>query len=189
MTGVLGKVNPTGYLLTPTRPSEMPTKFKQLPSLLTLSEERITYSAETGQLKRFGKPIHPNKNSQISIKGQLYTAHRIIWLLTTGSEPKEAIDHRNGVDNSNQIENLREATHQQNLWNRMPGSKNNLPKGVRKHGSKPNTWVAVLSIDGKKINLGNYKSIELAWVIALTTEINTRGEYSYYQRPDLEVSH
>lgn len=49
-------------------------------------------------------------------KNQL--VHRLIWLMFKGELPKNDIDHINGIRNDNRIENLREVTRMQNLWNR-----------------------------------------------------------------------
>ena len=49
-------------------------------------------------------------------KNQL--VHRLIWLMFKGELPKNDIDHINGVRHDNRIENLREVTRMQNLWNR-----------------------------------------------------------------------
>lgn len=43
-------------------------------------------------------------------------AHRIIWLVATGSE-SEKTDHINGVRNDNRISNLRNATNSENMCN------------------------------------------------------------------------
>ena len=55
---------------------------------------------------------------QGSLKGKRYKEHRLIWLYHYGEWPKECIDHINGIRDDNRIENLREATNQQNQFNR-----------------------------------------------------------------------
>ena len=52
------------------------------------------------------------------LRGKYYSEHRLIWLYHCGKWPKECIDHINGVRDDNRIENLREATNQQNQFNR-----------------------------------------------------------------------
>src|SRR6266850_3791104 len=53
----------------------------------------------------------------VSIDGQRYMSHRLAWLYMTGSWPKEEIDHRNGMGSDNAWNNLREATHSENMQN------------------------------------------------------------------------
>jgi hypothetical protein len=44
--------------------------------------------------------------------------HRLVWLLFKGTLPELDIDHVNGDRLDNRIENLREVTRKENLWNR-----------------------------------------------------------------------
>jgi hypothetical protein len=46
-------------------------------------------------------------------------AHRLIWKLVTGKEPKGTIDHINGDRDDNRFENLREADMSQQNWNKQ----------------------------------------------------------------------
>jgi len=55
---------------------------------------------------------------QIRIGGEIYYAHRLAWLITYGSWPKNQIDHINGVRNDNRIANLRDVTSYKNQRNR-----------------------------------------------------------------------
>lgn len=69
----------------------------------------------------------------ISFDGEQYLAHRLAWFYVTGEMPPMFIDHINGKPDDNRFENLREATPQQNGFNRgMP--KNN------KSGAKGCEW-------------------------------------------------
>ncbi len=55
---------------------------------------------------------------EIGINGALYCSHRLAWLWMTGTWPKQEIDHRDNNPMNNKWENLREATHAQNMLNR-----------------------------------------------------------------------
>jgi len=67
----------------------------------------------------------------ITYKGKKYLAHRLAWLYMTRSFPIKFIDHIDGNPANNIFSNLREATHQQNLYNQKR-QKNNISgyKGV-----------------------------------------------------------
>jgi hypothetical protein len=98
---------------------------------------------------------------QTGIKGRYYKNHRLIFMMHHGYCP-EYIDHVNGNKLDNRIENLRAATHSENLYNRKLQS-NNLSgvKGVSWDKSSKK-WKARISVDGKDLLLGKFDSIEEA---------------------------
>lgn len=53
----------------------------------------------------------------IKVKGKRFKAHRIVWLLNYGEMPKKEIDHINRIRTDNRIENLREATREEQIRN------------------------------------------------------------------------
>lgn len=88
---------------------------------------------------------------QVRLNDVLYLAHRLIWLMQTGTWPAEEIDHRNGNDSDNRWENLREATRNENIWNRTmhKGTKSGfLGVRYRPHHGK---WEARIAIGGKVV--------------------------------------
>ena len=90
------------------------------------------------------------------LKGKNYLEHRLIWLYHYGIWPKEFIDHINGNPGDNRIENLREATNQQNMFNKksVKGS-TSIYKGV--HWDKQyKKWRASYRYKGKAYYLGRY---------------------------------
>jgi hypothetical protein len=54
---------------------------------------------------------------EISIDGQSYLVHRIVWLIFHGEPVPREIDHRDRDGTNNRIANLRAATHFQNMTN------------------------------------------------------------------------
>ena len=103
----------------------------------------------------------PDSNGYLktAIKGKFYLNHRLIFLLHNGYLPKY-IDHKDTNPKNNKIDNLREATHQQNLLNRKLDKRNTSGvKGVSWH-KKYNKWQAQLQINGKYKFLGYFDNLE-----------------------------
>jgi hypothetical protein len=101
----------------------------------------------------------------IMIDGERHPAHRLIWLMVTGSWPKNLMDHKNGNKSDNRWENLREANDSQNKANCGPykGSLSGL-KGayyVPKRTSYKK-WQSSIRKDGKLKNLGYFATPEEA---------------------------
>lgn len=86
-----------------------------------------------------------------------YLVHRIIWFMSTGTDPETfLIDHIDQDTSNNRIENLRLATHKTNKLNRpKPKSKNakSIYKGVC-FEKKTNKWYARIYYQGKRHYLG-----------------------------------
>ena len=58
------------------------------------------------------------------VSGRAYLAHRVIWAMHTNAWPVEHIDHIDGKKDNNVIENLREATRSENMWNQKAPTNN-----------------------------------------------------------------
>lgn len=73
---------------------------------------------------------------QIRVDDCLHRAHRLAWLYVHGEWPKRTIDHEDGDGLHNWIDNLRDATQQQQTWNSCAprDSKSGL-KGIEKRGN------------------------------------------------------
>ena len=105
-------------------------------------------------------------------------AHHLVWYFTTGEWPTQPIDHIDGNRSNNSITNLRLTTREQNLCNRKPTKNRILPKGVNK-GYK-NNYSAVITISGKRIYLGYFKTVEEAAQAYREASIRLQKEFSYY---------
>jgi hypothetical protein len=89
------------------------------------------------------------------------------------------IDHVRGKDtrNDNRKENLRIATHGQNMMNRgLPSSNKSGAVGVYHNGS---SWRARITVDKKQISLGLFKNFDDAVRARKEAEEKYFGEYSY----------
>lgn len=120
-----------------------------------LAKERgYTYNHSTGEIKGvYGKVITTKTKGYtmvqliIESKRHCIYAHRLAWLFHYGTLPINSIDHIDGNKSNNQIDNLRDVTHQQNHWNRTTA------KGYCWH-KKANKFCAQIRINGKIKYLG-----------------------------------
>lgn len=97
-----------------------------------------------------------------SIDKKYFYVHRLIYQLHHGKAP-EIVDHINRNSLDNRIENLREASHSENLWN-IGLNKNNKSKYKGVHYCKTtNKFVAMIQINKKRKNLGLFKNAEEAY--------------------------
>lgn len=102
---------------------------KPLPSVEKI-KELLDYDPETGYLtwketrrfrKKGARAGHVGKDGYrtLSCGGRrYYKAHRLIWKLMTGEDPKGTIDHDNKNKDDNRFENLRLADMSQQNWNK-----------------------------------------------------------------------
>jgi hypothetical protein len=85
---------------------------------------------------------------QVEVDGRAHYVHRLIWLWHHGEWPADQIDHINGRNTDNRIENLRVLPNALNVQNRHH-------RGVtfEKRNSR---WRARIMVDGKSISLGYF---------------------------------
>ncbi len=94
---------------------------------------------------------------QIYIHGALITAHRLAWLLMTGSWPAVQIDHANGDRDDNRWANLRAATPSENSQNVCKTRNMKTSKYVGVSWScRRKKWTARIMRDGVSYFLGAY---------------------------------
>jgi hypothetical protein len=114
---------------------------------------------------------------RLRVQGREYFAHHIVWLYHHGKLPKE-IDHIDGDPSNNRIENLRVATHAQNLANTKRRCDNTSGfKGVRLH-KHSGLWNARIKAHGKVRSLGYFKTPELAGRAYAAAASKYFGEFS-----------
>lgn len=142
----------------------------------TLLKELLRYDSKTGKfywLHDMNAAVKANMEAgtisgkypddgyiKIVINKHPYKAHRLAWLYEQGEFPLKLIDHINRDRTDNRIENLRLATDAINSKNQSI-YKNNVSgyHGVTKHGKR---WRARININGKKVHLGVFDTIEEA---------------------------
>lgn len=98
----------------------------------------------------------------IRIDKCLLRSGRLAWLYTTGEWPQDEIDHRDGDPSNDRWDNLRQATREQNMWNKKHWrtSRNGL-KGISWH-PKIRRWIAEIGAREGRKYLGCFATAEEA---------------------------
>lgn len=98
----------------------------------------------------------------VTVDRVVLRVHRIAWMLHYGSDAAGDIDHINGICSDNRIENLRQATRRENLWNRGATKINTSgAKGVS-WDKRRRKWRSRIGVNYKKIVLGYFSTVEEA---------------------------
>ena len=106
----------------------------------------------------------------ITVDNVKHAKHKIVWEMHNGPVPKGfEIDHINRDDSDNRIENLRLATHFQNLQN---------TKGLGYHKRPSGNYTAYVTYDGKRKYLGTYPNPYEAHGAYLEAKKELCGEYA-----------
>jgi len=115
---------------------------------------------------------------RVRLNGKAEQAHRIIFLMHHGYLP-EVVDHIDGDAFNNRIENLREATQQQNCLNRRLRSDNSckVPNVFwhKDHGK----YSVQVSVDGKQKHVGYYDNLKAASIVAHEARQKHYGNFAY----------
>lgn len=130
--------------------------------------ENLSYNPETGELRwlkprpgrQLKKPAgHEGKDGyrRIMLDGKMLLAHRVAWFLHHEKWPEKYIDHKDKNPRHNWIDNLREATHTENMNNSHAKWTN--VTGVRGIDIRPSGKVT-LRLRGKY--LGTFETVEEA---------------------------
>ncbi len=115
-----------------------------------------------------------------TVDGVALLLHRVAWALNCGEWPSLQVDHINGNKRDNRAENLREATHSENMRNKAGWGKSRI-KGVC-WVKKDKRWRASLGI-GKSVRyLGQYDRICDAIHAHRKAAQAVQGEFALHNR-------
>lgn len=134
-------------------------------------KELFSYDPETGVFLR----IKPRKDKghavgsvthygylSVMIDYKAYKVHRLAWLWEHGDFPISCIDHIDGDRLNNRIANLRQATHKQNNQNRRYAIDRSSTGTLGVYKGYNGGFKTQISVDGKQIHLGRFKTLEAA---------------------------
>lgn len=126
-----------------------------IPFVLDIDLRRVTAKNKAGYL--ITTVTYPDKTRRV------LRAHNICWFLYYGEWPDKELDHRNRNKTNNKIKNLRKANGTLQQLNKNKNS--SLPPGVSRNY---NHFRARITVNGKRIGLGTYKTSEEAFEVVKT---------------------
>lgn len=104
-----------------------------------------------------------NGYRRVGIHGKVYLAHRIIWLLMTGTWPQQDVDHIDGRPANNAWHNLRDVCRSTNISNqhkRRPKTISPLKGAYWDKNAK--RWMSQIKVAGTRRYLGYFDTPEAA---------------------------
>lgn len=112
-----------------------------------------------------------------NVLGRTQKAHRVAWAIQTGKWPSEHIDHVNCDGADNRWANLREATNQQNGFNRRANK--NSKSGIKGVCwiARRKKWIAQISANGEGRSLGVFDTAEEATAAYAVANAQIHGEF------------
>lgn len=139
----------------------------------------LVYKVQRGSKGNIGKPAGKKKKTgyvSVGVNKKYYQLHRLIFLFHKGYIPK-VIDHINGKNDDNRIENLREATVAQNAQNSKLHKTNTSGTRCLIWDKSKNRWRVRIVSNNKIISCGMFKDKELAILAAENARIKYHGEF------------
>lgn len=136
----------------------------------------LSYDPHTGICRpKLIRPGPQSNRGAIMINGKNYLIYRIIWLMYYGEPIPNEIDHKDGDRFNNRIDNLRAATHTQNL-NNVKKYRNNTTgiKGVYMQNGR---YKAAIGFNNKLIHLGYFDTLEEAIKARQDATIKLHGKF------------
>ncbi|WQZ00658.1 HNH homing endonuclease [Xanthomonas phage NP1] len=119
-------------------------------------------SKGTAKAGRVAGSPHNEGYLRVKVHGKMNSAHRLAWLLHTGSWPSKHLDHIDGNRANNRIDNLRECTQAENLQNKGKYSNNKSGAQGVHWNKQAKKWMAQIRVAGKNIYLGLFETLEEA---------------------------
>lgn len=120
---------------------------------------------------------------KFTVAGEVYNLlhHHVVWAMHKGGWPPNLLDHRNRNPLDRRIENLRAATHSQNICNTAPrrDSKTGI-KGVYRRNK--NSFRAAIMLNGKRTSLGDFRTLDAAAAAYRKAALELHGEFARFEK-------
>lgn len=124
-----------------------------------------------------GTTTKAHHHVRIKVAGQMWMAHRLIYLWHHGHIPA-VLDHADRNPRNNRIQNIRPVTLNQNAWNATKyKTATSKWKGVTKH-KQNDKWVAFICTNYVKQYLGSFDSEEDAAMAWNAAALEQQGEFA-----------
>lgn len=135
-----------------------------------IARSGIKINQKAGSLK-------PNAYVLIKINRKIYGAHRLIFLMHYGYLPIN-VDHIDCNPSNNKIENLREATRNQNNYNvkKRKDNTSGIKNVVWKKSNKK--WVVQIMVNNKNKHIGCFDNLEFAELVAIEARNKYHGNFA-----------
>jgi hypothetical protein len=155
---------------------------KLLQETFSYEDGILIWKQPTGRRTSVGQIAGRSNNAYkaIGFMGKEYMAHRLVFMFHHGYLPPE-VDHIDGNKMNNRIENLRPATHAENLKNQK--IKINNVSGLKNVGwaKREQRWRVRLTVNGKDKHIGYFKDRDLADLVAVEACNLYHKEFSAYK--------
>jgi hypothetical protein len=144
---------------------------------ISYEEAKANFIEIDGQVYRKVGCANPDGYVSIGYKNTYLSAHRIVFLLNHGYLP-EIVDHIDGNPSNNKIENLRAADKSTNAMNRP--ARSDSKTGIKNvcWSKAHKKWVVNININKRKTQIGYFKDIELAELVAIEARDKFHGEFA-----------
>lgn len=148
----------------------------RLKELFTYADGQLICN-KTGRV-RVPTPITKHhRYHRLVVDGKAYALHRLIYVYHHGVAPR-VIDHVDNDRTNNRIENLREATQQQNCLNRVRHSNNKSGYKNVYWQANCNKWAVTISVNRNRKNFGFFEDLELAAFVAAEARDKYHGIFA-----------
>lgn len=108
------------------------------------------------------------------IDGKLVLMHRFL----TNCDDEHVVDHKNHITGDNRKRNLRICTVSENQYNRIMQNNNTSGSIGVSWNKRYNKWRAYITVDKKRIDLGNFDNIDDAIIARRQAEVKYHQEFS-----------
>ena len=157
------------------------TELKELfDRMFTYKDGHIEWQHPVKAMKNPAGRVNLRGYRYVNVNYKSYLVHRVIFLMHHGYLPKY-VDHIDGNKTNNKIENLREATHSQNILNSKRSSRNKSGvKGVF-WCDKRKRYLAKFEMNNKWYWAGSFKNIEDADLALRKLREKHQGEFARHE--------